>query len=353
MFRQQTVGQPAQSSDLSTAAFDYELPAELIAQVPAAERDACRLLTLDRQTGAIAHRVFKDLPDLLHPGDLLVLNDTRVLPARLYGRKPTGGKVEVLLAGRRSADAWSALTRPGVRVGQRLTFGGDLSARVLQIEPEGQRLLQFDRSGLELDAALHRVGVMPVPPYIREAPRDPEDYQTVFARDEGSIAAPTAGLHFTDELLARLRARSIELAFLTLHVGTGTFRPVKSVRVSDHVMHAEWFRISPGVADRINRARAAGRAIVAVGTTVVRTLESCADPNGIVRPGEGETSLFIVPGYRFRAVDALITNFHLPRSTLLMLVAAFAGREPVLRAYREAIAHRYRFYSFGDAMLIR
>lgn len=337
---------------MQTSEFDYDLPPELIAQAPLPRRDRCRLLVLNRQSGTVSHRQFDELPRILRPGDLLVLNDSRVIPARLRGRKPTGGRVEVLLTRRRRADSWLALTRPGIKTGQHVHFAGDLDATVEAIGDDGQRLLRFNRSAGDLDEAIHRVGELPTPPYVREALQRPEDYQTVYSRDEGSIAAPTAGLHFTTELLSELASNGVEQAFLTLHVGVGTFRPVKSDEVRHHRMHAEWFRVTPAVAEQINRAKSEGRRVVAVGTTVVRTLESIVDERGRVVSTEGETSLFIVPGHVFRVVDALITNFHLPRSTLLLLVSAFAGRERILSAYAEAIAQRYRFYSFGDAMLI-
>ncbi len=337
---------------MHTSDYDYVLPPTLIASAPLAQRDACRLFVLKRRENVVAHHRFDELPDLLAPNDLLVLNDSRVLPARLFGRKPTGGRVEALLTRRLAPDRWRALTRPGLRPGQVVAFAEDLTARVECVAEDGQRDLVFDRAGRELEAILHRIGSLPVPPYVTSKLECPDDYQTVYAREEGSVAAPTAGLHFTEALLERLRARGVELAFLTLHVGPGTFRPVKVADVAAHVMHAEWFRLDERAANQINRARADGRRVVAVGTTVVRTLESLADERGQVRAAEGETDLFIVPGYAFRCVDALITNFHLPRSTLLLLVSAFAGRERILAAYREAIARGYRFYSFGDAMLI-
>lgn len=347
--------QPVQKSPLTslrTADFDYDLPPDLIAQSPLENRDQCRLLVLNRQSGTVSHRRFDELPRLLRPGDLLVLNDSRVIPARLYGRKPSGGRVEVLLTRRCRPDSWLALTQPGLHVGQTVLFPTGLSANVETIEEDGQRRLRFDRSSSDLDHAIHEVGVMPIPPYIRKPLERPEFYQTVYAREEGSVAAPTAGLHFSPALLDELRSAGVEMAFLTLHVGVGTFRPIKTAEVGQHQMHAEWFRVTPDAANQINQARTARRRVIAVGTTVVRTLESVVGPNGQIQPTEGETSLFIVPGHRFRAIDAMITNFHLPRSTLLMLVAAFAGRERILAAYREAVVQRYRFYSFGDAMLI-
>lgn len=337
---------------MQTADYDYVLPENLIAQTPLERRDFCRLLALDRETGAISHHNFRDLLTLLRPGDLLVVNDTRVLPARLFGRKPTGGRVEVLLTHRQTENCWDALTRPGLAVGARIAFSGGLDALVLDSYPDGQRLLRFSESGARLDEVLHAHGHLPTPPYVKRALKRPDDYQTVYAREEGSVAAPTAGLHFTPDLLAQLTNRGVERADLTLHVGIGTFRPVKVDDPARHHMHAEWYRVTPEAAERVNRAKAERRRVVAVGTTVVRTLESLADESGRVTPGEGETALFIRPGYQFRCVDALITNFHLPRSTLLMLVSAFAGRERVLAAYAEAVRLQYRFYSFGDAMLI-
>jgi S-adenosylmethionine:tRNA ribosyltransferase-isomerase len=337
---------------MRTADFDYFLPPDLIAQKPLTSRDQCRLLVLNRLSGTTDHRRFDELPRILRPGDLLVLNDSRVIPARLFGQKPSGGHVEVLLTRRCQPDSWLALTHPGLRVGQCVHFSDGLEATVEGIEADGQRTLRFNRTSANLDAAIHHIGVMPIPPYVKNPLERPEDYQTVYAREDGSIAAPTAGLHFSEDLLAELTRHGIEQTFLTLHVGVGTFRPVKTDDVAHHQMHAEWFRLTPAVADKINQAKAEGRRIVAVGTTVVRTLETAIDAMGKVIPSEDETSLFIVPGYAFRVVDALITNFHLPKSTLVMLVAAFAGRERLLAAYEEAVAHRYRFYSFGDAMLI-
>lgn len=347
--------QPAQKpppNSIWTADFDYDLPSELIAQSPLANRDQCRLLVLNRQSGTIDHRRFDELPAILRKGDLLVLNDSRVIPARLLGQKETGGRVEILLTRRIAPDRWLALSHPGLHAGQVIHFREGLQATAEDAADDGQRRVSFNRSGADLDEAIHRIGVMPTPPYVKQRLDRPDDYQTVYARHEGSIAAPTAGLHFSPTLLDRLVEVGIELAYLTLHVGIGTFRPVKVDEVSRHRMHAEWYRLTPTVAEQINRAKAEGRRIVAVGTTVVRTLESVAESDGHIRPSEGETDLFIVPGHVFRVVDAMVTNFHLPRSTLLMLVSAFAGREQILAAYREAVAQRYRFFSFGDAMLI-
>ena len=335
--------------------FDYDLPPELIAQHPLERRDASRLLVLDRATAAISHHRFAELPDLLRPEDVLVLNQSKVIPARLHGRKPTGGHVEFLLVEPTAEDAWRTMMKPGLKVGQRATFGAGadaLNATVLEIEPDGPRIVRFDRGGRELHDAIWRLGEMPTPPYVHEHLADPDRYQTVFARTEGSVAAPTAGLHFTPETLDALRARGVEIEFVTLHVGLGTFRPVKVEEVAEHKMHHERCEVALDVAARLTAAKRAGRRLVAVGTTAARTLESAADESGEIRPFVGETGIFIYPGYRFRAVDALITNFHLPRSTLLMLVSALAGRENVLAAYQEAVRERYRFFSFGDAMLI-
>jgi S-adenosylmethionine:tRNA ribosyltransferase-isomerase len=336
------------------ADFDFALPPELIAQSPARPRDSARLLVLDRKTGDIAHRVFRDLPQYLRPRDILVLNETRVLPARLAARGPSGGRVEVLLLRPRSDAVWEALIKPGRRVrrGARLVFspgvlegtaGGRTSAKT--------RLIALRYAG-ELPAVLERIGEMPVPPYIERPLDDPKDYQTVYARIDGAIAAPTAGLHFTMPLLNRIERAGIRIARLILHVGLGTFRPVRVAEMARHRMDPEFYEVGPGLAAAVNDARAEGGRIVAVGTTTVRALESAAGEDGTVYAGRGHTDLFITPGYTFRATDALITNFHLPRSTLLMLVSAFAGRERILAAYAEAVRGRYRFYSFGDAMLI-
>jgi S-adenosylmethionine:tRNA ribosyltransferase-isomerase len=333
--------------------FHYELPPELIAQHPLAQRDRSRLLVLERQSGRMAHRAFADLPDYLRPGDALVLNDSRVIRARLMGHKLTGGRVEVFLVRRLGYAHWEVLVRPGrrTRPGTEVSFGPRLRARLLQRTDAGGRVAEFSWEG-DWDEVLEAVGGVPLPPYVRVPLDDPDRYQTVYARHPGSVAAPTAGLHFTPELLARVADLGVTIARLTLHVGPGTFRPVKADFVEDHTMHAEYYRLDEETATALNRCRAAGGRLVAVGTTVTRTLESLPGPGRELRPGEGWTSLFIYPGHRFRVVDALVTNFHLPRSSLLMLVSAFAGRELVLSAYAEAIARRYRFYSFGDAMLI-
>lgn len=333
--------------------FDYALPPELIAQVPVEPRDHSRLLVLHRQSGTVEHRHFFDLPQYLRPGDVLVINETRVIPARLYGRKETGARVEALLLRPMSDRQWEALVRPGRRLqpGTRVIFSDELSAVVADILPGGNRLLEFEYHG-DFAALLDRLGRVPLPPYITAELTDPERYQTVYGRERGSAAAPTAGLHFTPDLLERIAAQGVDIARLTLHVGIGTFRPVKVERVEDHEMHQEHYSVSPAAAERINAARARGGRVVAVGTTSVRTLETLADERGTIHAGEGWTGIYIYPGYRYRAVDVMITNFHLPKSTLLMLVSAFAGRERVMAAYAEAIAQRYRFFSFGDAMLI-
>lgn len=335
--------------------FDYDLPPELIAQTPLDRRDESRLLVLERESGKMEHRVFHDLPAYLRPGDVLVLNDTRVLPARLIGRrKHTGGKVEVLLLRELGSDRWEVLVKPGRRCpeGEELVFGdGKLTGRVLNRTEEGGRIIAFSPGGPKFLETLNEIGKVPLPPYIRTELKDQERYQTVYARHLGSAAAPTAGLHFTPELLKAIEERGIAILYLTLHVGLGTFRPVREERIEDHRMHEEYYVVRPGVAEAVNAAKKEGRRVVAVGTTVVRTLES-AGKSGEVKAGAGWTDLFIYPGFEFRIVDALVTNFHLPKSTLLMLVSAFAGREKILRAYQEAIRERYRFFSFGDAMLI-
>lgn len=337
---------------MNASDFDYFLPPELIAQVPIEPRDSCRLLILDRAATTFGHRRFSDLPHLLRADDLLVFNDTRVFPARLQGRKPTGGQVEALLTRQRSGTDWTALVQPGLRTGQTVEFSADLVAEVVAIDEDGERTLRFNRGGADLARLIHLFGRIPTPPYVKASLERPNDYQTIYAREPGSIAAPTAGLHFTESLLQALLARGVELAYLTLHVGIGTFRPVKVEDLARHKMHAEPYYVTDYAARQINRARDQGRRVIAVGTTAVRTLESIADESGRVKAANGEATLFIVPGYRFRCVDALITNFHFPRSTLLMLVSALAGRERVLAAYEEAKAHGYRFFSFGDAMLI-
>ena len=334
--------------------FNFYLPPELIAQTPLEKRDASRLLCLDKATGALEHRMFRDLPQLLRPGDCLVMNDSRVLPARLFGTRPTGGNVEVVLLRDLGGGEWECLTRPGRKTppGTDLRFGdGELTAEVVRAGPDGNKVLRFHCQGLFLEV-LERLGQMPLPPYIRTQLQDRERYQTVYSRDLGSAAAPTAGLHFTRELLEEIEGRGVQLAYLTLHVGLGTFRPVKEENIEDHPMHAEFCIVPPETAAAVNETRARGGRIVSVGTTSCRTLESFAGEDGILQAGSGWTDIFIYPGYRFRVVDALVTNFHLPESTLIMLVSALAGRENVLRAYEEAVRERYRFFSFGDAMLL-
>ncbi len=340
---------------LKKSDFYYELPQELIAQDPLEDRSSSRLLVLDKNTGAVSHGIFREITDYLEPGDCLVLNDTKVIPARLLGRRSeTGGHVEVLLLKRRDHDIWETLVKPGkkCRPGAVLDFGdGLLRARVLETVEEGNRLIQFQYQGI-FEEVLDRLGEMPLPPYITHKLQDKNRYQTVYAKYEGSAAAPTAGLHFTRELLERIERKGVETAYVTLHVGLGTFRPVKEDNVSEHHMHSEYYQVSGEAAEKINRTKRKGGRIICVGTTSCRTLESASDENGSILPGSGNTEIFIYPGYRFKVMDALITNFHLPESTLVMLVSAFAGRENVLRAYREAVKERYRFFSFGDAMLL-
>ena len=348
---------------MKTADFDYRLPQELIAQTPIEPRDHSRLMVVDRADGSVHHRRFYDLPDLLRPGDVLVLNDSRVFPARLHGiRSSTGGTVELLLLERRSPGVWRALVRPGRRMREGVTFeipGGDgegMAGEILGVEPDGSRLVR-----LVGEDNLHRLGAVPLPPYIHEPLADTERYQTVYSRADGSVAAPTAGLHFTPALLESLRSIGVETVFVTLHVGWDSFRPVSDEDPSRHEMHSERWELGREAAEAINLARREGRRVVSVGTTAVRLLEQAALQNQPeempakrqrVEKGGGWADLFILPGYRFRVVDTLVTNFHLPKSTLLMLTCAFAGRDLIFKAYREAIEHRYRFYSFGDCMII-
>ncbi len=341
---------------LKTSDFYFDLPKELIAQDPLADRSASRLLVLDKNTGGIRHDSFKNIVEYLSPGDCLVLNNTRVLPARLHGvRADTGARVEVLLLRRREQDIWETLVKPGkkLRPGARLSFGdGLLTGQVLDVVEEGNRLIRFSWEGIFEDV-LDRLGEMPLPPYITHKLEDKERYQTVYARYDGSAAAPTAGLHFTQELLREIEEKGVRIAYVTLHVGLGTFRPVKAERITDHHMHSETYQITAEAAEQINEAKRSGHRVICVGTTSCRTLESAADENGMLRECCGDTDIFIYPGYRFKALDALITNFHLPESTLVMLVSALAGRENVLRAYQEAVEERYRFFSFGDVMLVQ
>lgn len=335
--------------------FYFELPQELIAQDPLEDRSASRLLVMDKQTGAISHHVFREVTGYLRPGDCLVLNNTKVIPARLLGeREGTGAHVEVLLLKRRADNVWETLVKPGkkCRPGTRLVFGdGLLKAEVLETVDEGNRLIRFVYEGV-FEEVLDALGEMPLPPYITHKLKDRDRYQTVYAKYEGSAAAPTAGLHFTRELLEEIRAKGVRVVYVTLHVGLGTFRPVKEENVLDHHMHSEYFQVPGETAEIINRTKEEGGRVICVGTTSCRTVESAADETGKVHPGSGDTDIFIYPGYRFRVMDGLITNFHLPESTLVMLVSALAGREHVLRAYEEAIRERYRFFSFGDAMLL-
>ncbi|MBR6256755.1 MAG: tRNA preQ1(34) S-adenosylmethionine ribosyltransferase-isomerase QueA [Lachnospiraceae bacterium] len=342
---------------LSTKDYFYELPPELIAQDPLTDRSASRLMVLGRNDGSISHRHFTDIKEYLKPGDHLVLNNTRVIPARLYGEKEgTGAGIEVLLLKRLEADRWECLVKPGkkAREGARIIFGGGLlSAVVDEIVDEGNRIIRFEYEGI-FEEILDKLGEMPLPPYItHKLPRENrERYQTVYSKIEGSAAAPTAGLHFTEALLDDIREMGVKTDFVTLHVGLGTFRPVKVDNILEHHMHSEYCEISREVADSINECRKSGGRIICVGTTSVRTLESMSEEDGTVKAGSRDTDIFIYPGYKFKAVDGLITNFHLPESTLLMLVSAFAGRDNVLKAYEEAIKERYRFFSFGDAMLL-
>lgn len=335
--------------------FSFILPPELIAQTPIARRDESRLLCLDRRTGAIEHHHFYELPSMLRPGDCLVINDSRVLPARLIGHRPTGGAAELVLLRDLGDDRWECLCRPGKRLreGAEILFGddGELHAIVEEVMPDGNRKIHFSYDGIFLEV-LDSLGKMPLPPYIREELQDRERYQTVYSRELGSAAAPTAGLHFTKELLDKIREVGVSICPVTLHVGLGTFRPVKEENIEDHEMHSEFCIISEETANTVNRCRENGGRIIAVGTTSCRTLESFADDHGKLHPGCRWTSIFIYPGYQFRCIDALITNFHLPESTLIMLVSALAGREHVLNAYQIAVQEKYRFFSFGDAMFI-
>ncbi|MBQ4371776.1 MAG: tRNA preQ1(34) S-adenosylmethionine ribosyltransferase-isomerase QueA [Firmicutes bacterium] len=337
--------------------FDYELPEELIAQTPSEKRDGCRLMVIHRDSGLIEHRQFSDILEYLEPGDCLVMNDSKVIPARLFGvRESTGAHIEFLLSKRIEGDRWETLVRPGrrVRAGDTIVFGdGELKARVLSNSEGGTRIVEFEYEGIFMEI-LERLGSMPLPPYIQRSAEeeDKDRYQTVYAREEGSVAAPTAGLHFTEELLEKARAKGVRTAFVTLHVGIGTFRPVKAERVEDHHMHFEEYTVSGEAAETVNRTKAEGGRIICVGTTSCRTVESAADENGRLVPGSSSTGIFIYPGYRFKILDCLITNFHLPKSTLMMLVSALYTREDMLAAYEIAVKERYRFFSYGDAMII-
>lgn len=340
---------------MKTSDFYYDLPEELIAQDPLEDRTASRLLVLNRETGAVEHKIFSDVIDYLNEGDCLVINNTRVIPARLIGEKEgTGGKVEVLLLKRRANDVWETLVKPGKKLkpGAKITFGdGRLRAEVLEVVEEGNRLVKFYYEGI-FEEILDSLGEMPLPPYITHKLEDKEMYQTVYAKYDGSAAAPTAGLHFTKELLSKIEEKGIKIASITLHVGLGTFRPVKVDDVNNHHMHTEWYEVNDEAADIINETKRNGGRVICVGTTSCRTIESVADDNGYMKAKTGETDIFIYPGYKFKVMDGLITNFHLPESTLVMLVSAFAGKENVLSAYETAVKERYRFFSFGDAMIL-
>ena len=336
--------------------YDYDLPEELIAQDPLEDRSSSRLMVLDRQTGDVEHRHFTDILEYLHPGDCLVINNTKVIPARLFGvKEDTQAKIEVLLLKRKENDIWETLVKPGKKAtpGTKLVFGdGLLTAEVVDVVEEGNRLIQFHYDGI-FEEILDQLGQMPLPPYITHQLKDKNRYQTVYAKYDGSAAAPTAGLHFTKELLQKVKDMGVDIAEVTLHVGLGTFRPVKVENVLDHHMHSEFYMVSQEAADKINRAKGSGHRVIAVGTTSTRTLEAAADENGRLHETSGWTEIFIYPGYQFKVIDALITNFHLPQSTLVMLVSALAGREHVLHAYETAVKEKYRFFSFGDAMLIK
>ena len=341
---------------LKTSDFYFDLPEELIAKVPILDRSSSKLMVLDKKTGEISHKVFKDIVDYLNPGDCLVLNDTRVIPARLIGEKEnTGGKIEFLLLKRNEDDTWETLVKPGKRakIGTRFSFGqGKLIAEVVGMGDDGARIVKFEYEGI-FEEVLDELGNMPLPPYITERLEERERYQTVYSKHNGSAAAPTAGLHFTDELLQKIKDKGVDIAFVTLHVGLGTFRPVKVDDVLEHDMHSEYYMVTQEAADKINKAKESGKRVITVGTTSTRTIESVADENGKMKADSGWTKIFIYPGYEFKVVDNLITNFHLPESTLIMLVIALAGKENVLNAYECAVENKYRFFSFGDAMFIK
>lgn len=341
--------------ELKLSDFYYDLPKELIAQDPLEDRSSSRLLVLHRKSGRVEHRVFTDIVEYLKPGDCLVRNNTKVIPARLYGtRVDTGATIELLLLKRMENDVWETLVKPGkkARQGAVISFGdGILTGEIIDVKEDGNRLIQFRYEGI-FEEILDQLGQMPLPPYITHTLKDKNRYQTVYAKYEGSAAAPTAGLHFTEELFRKLEEKGVLVANVTLHVGLGTFRPVKVDDVSKHHMHTEFYQVTKEEADKINKAKQAGGRIVCVGTTSCRTIESAADENGVLKPGQGDTDIFIYPGYSFKMMDVLITNFHLPESTLLMLVSALAGKEQVMRVYEEAVQERYRFFSFGDAMII-
>ena len=344
------------TQNLQKSDFYFDLPEELIAQDPLEDRSSSRLLILDKETGETTHHIFKEVINYLNPGDCLVLNNTKVIPARLIGHKEdTGAAIEVLLLKRKENDIWETLVKPGKKCkpGTKIVFGeGLLHATVLETVEDGNRLIRFSYEGI-FEEILDRLGEMPLPPYITHKLKDKNRYQTVYARYEGSAAAPTAGLHFTKELLQQIEEKGIDIAYVTLHVGLGTFRPVKVDNILEHHMHSEFYQVTREAADKINKAKKEGHRVICVGTTSCRTVESAADENGMVKEGSDNTEIFIYPGYKFKVLDALITNFHLPESTLVMLVSALAGREHILNAYEEAIREKYRFFSFGDAMLIK
>ncbi len=342
-------------NNLTLSDFDYFLPEELIAQTPLSERPSSRLLVLDKETGNTTHGTFRDVINYLDEGDCLVLNDTKVLPARLYGTNKTGAAIEFLLLQQLEGDIWEIIVRPGRKctVGKEISFGdGKLTGEILEVKENGNRVVRFLYNGI-FNEILDELGEMPLPPYIHEKLKEKNRYQTVYARHEGSAAAPTAGLHFNEEFLEEIKKKGVKIAFVTLHVGLGTFRPVKVEKLSDHVMHKENYVVTKETADIINETKKSGKKVVCVGTTSTRVLESIADENGFISSCSGETGIFIYPGYKFRCLDALITNFHLPKSTLIMLVSALAGRENVLNAYDIAVKEKYRFFSFGDAMFIK
>lgn len=339
---------------MKVSEFNYNLPEELIAQTPIKNRDESRLMILERQKETIEHKIFRDILDYLQPGDCLVRNNTKVIPARLYGKKETGANVEFLLLNRIEEDFWEVMVRPGRKlpVGTKVTFGnGLLEAEILEILNDGNRKVKFSYDGI-FNQILDKIGLMPLPPYIKEKLEDKKRYQTVYAKYEGSAAAPTAGLHFTEELLTKIQEKGVQIANVTLHVGIGTFRPVKVEKIEEHDMHSEHFYIKQEDVEKINIAKKNGKRVIAIGTTSCRVLESIADEEGLVKPYEGDTQIFIYPGYKFKCIDGLITNFHLPESTLLMLVSALAGKEYIMKAYNEAVKEKYRFFSFGDAMFI-
>ena len=345
-----------ENKEMMVTDFDYELPEELIAQTPLSDRPASRLLVLDKETGEVQHKHFRDILDFIRPGDCLVLNDTRVIPARLYGqREDTGAAVEFLLLEQKNDDIWNVILKPGkkCRPGHIISFGdGKLKAEILEITDGGNRLVKFLYDGI-FNEILSELGEMPLPPYIHEKLADRDRYQTVYAKHDGSAAAPTAGLHFNEEMLEKVRNMGVDIAFVTLHVGLGTFRPVKAEKVTEHLMHEEFYHLTEEAAQTINRTKDNGGRVICVGTTSTRVIESISDENGRVKPASGYTSIFIYPGYKFKCLDCLITNFHLPKSTLIMLVSALAGKEHVLSAYETAVKEKYRFFSFGDAMFIR